>query len=219
MVTWAELKPLLTEINIGCCVNLLVVAGACQGGALAEVIKIDDRAPVWGVLGPTRVVNAGELEDAHLAFYRTLYRTRDYTPALDAMNDTVPAGDRPFFLFGAEWMFRRVMRGFFERYSTEEAITARVQRAAPREDALRQKGVPEDEILRRREKFREGLRDQRGHLDLVKPHFFAEDLCPGNATRFSVSFEDVDPARLQAEWPNHQTTSPVRDTKANEGYL
>ena len=165
--------------------------GACQGVALAEVIKIDDRAPVWGVLGPTRVVSAGELEDAHLAFYRTLYRTRDYTPALQAMNDTVPAGDRPFFLFGAEWMFRQVMRGYFKRYSTEEAITARVEKAAAR---ARQNGMAEDEILRRCETFREGLCNQRRHLDLVKPHFFAEDLWPGNATRFSVSFEDVDPA-------------------------
>ena len=193
-VTWADLEPLLREINVACCVNLLVVAGACEGLGLAVILQAGDRAPVWGILGPNRTVTAGELDDGHHAFYRTLYTTRDFTPALESMNASVPPADRPFFLFGAQWFFTQVMRGYFERYVTEHAITARVQKAAPREEALRQQGVPEEEILRMREAFREHLRDHRGHFDRMKPVFFAEDLCPENATRFAVSFEDVDPA-------------------------
>jgi hypothetical protein len=158
------------------------------------ILEAADRAPVWGILGPTRTVTAGELDDGHRAFYRTLYTTRDFTPALDAMNATVPAADQPFFLFGAQWFFTQVMRGYFERYTTEDAIAARVRGAAPREQDLRQQGVPEEEILRRREAFREHLGNHRGHFDRMKPIFVAEDLCPENSTRFLVLFEDVDPA-------------------------
>ncbi len=148
---------------------------------------------MWGILGPNRTVTAGELDDGHHAFYQTLYKTRDFTPAIEAMNASVTTGDRPFFLFGAQWFFTQVMMGYFERYCTEEAIAARVQKAAPTEQALRKQGVSEDEIRRRREAFRQHLHDHRGHFDRMKPIFFAEDLCPENAKRFSVSFEDVDP--------------------------
>lgn len=132
------LEPLLKEINVACCFNLLVVAGACEGLGLAVILQALDRAPVWGILGPTRTVTAGELDDGHRAFYRTLYETCDFTPALDAMNLSVTAGDRPFVLFGAQWFFAQVMRGYFDRYSTEDAIAERVKKAAPREKALRE---------------------------------------------------------------------------------
>jgi len=77
------------------------------------------------------------------------------------------------------------------RRCTEDAIAARVQKPARTEEALR-RGVPEDEIKikKRRERHREYLRDHRGHFERVKPHFFAEDLCPSNATRFPLLFED-----------------------------
>jgi hypothetical protein len=197
IVTWTDLKPLLTEINLACSINLLLVSGACDGAAFAQVIVPSDRAPVFGVLGPTRVVGAGELLDGHLAFYRTLYRTRDFTPAIDAMNDTVKQGDRPFVLLGAEWIFRAVMRGYFRRYCTPEAIDARVAKAAPLEAALRADGASEDEIVRRRDGFRMYLTDHRMHFEKFKPHFFAEDLFPDNATRFSVAFEDCAPPSLE----------------------
>ena len=193
MVSWADLEPMLRKINVICCVNLLVVAGACEGLGLAVILQAADRAPVWGILGPTRTVTAGELDDGHRAFYRTLYQTRDFTPAMKAMNASVPAGDQPFFLFGAQWFFMQVMRGYFERYCTDEAIAARVLKAAPTEGLLRQQGISEDEILRRRETFRQHLRDHRGHFDRMKPLFFAEDVCAENSARFPISFEDVDP--------------------------
>lgn len=190
-VFWADLKPLLTEINLACCLNLLVVSGACDGAALTKVLDIGDRAPVWGVLGPTRTINAGALEDAHLCFYKTLYETKDYAPALERMNDTVRDGDRPFVLLGAEWFFTEVMKGYFKQFCTDDAIDARVKKAARSEVGLRQQGVPEDEILRRRNAFREHLRDHRGHFERLKPYFFGIDICPQNGARFSVEYHDV----------------------------
>ncbi len=200
VVTWADLKPLLTEINLACSINLLLVSGACDGAAFAQVIVPSDRAPVFAVLGPTRVVTAGELFDGHLAFYRNLYRTRDLSPAISAANDAVPKGDRPFVLFGAEWFFREVLRGYFRRYCTQEAIDARVAKAAPLEAALRADGALEEEIVARRNEFRRYLTDHRMHFEKFKPHFFAEDLFPANADRFNVAYDDcVPPAPEQVQ--------------------
>ena len=174
---------MLTAINMECCVSLIVVSGACQGLALAQIIQPSERAPVFAVLGPGRTVSAGELEDAHLAFYRTLYATRDYTPAVAAINDTIKRGDHPFALFGAESMFREVMRGYFKRYCSEDAITSRLLKVTYREQRMRDGGVAESEIVRRRQWFRMHLTDHRMHFDRFKPHFFAMDLCPENKRR------------------------------------
>ncbi|HEY5022703.1 MAG TPA: hypothetical protein VII30_09485 [Gemmatimonadaceae bacterium] len=35
-IKWSELAPVLTEINVGCQMNLLVVAAACEGWYLGS---------------------------------------------------------------------------------------------------------------------------------------------------------------------------------------
>ena len=123
-VLWAELEPILKKINLACCLNLLVVAGACEGMGLAVVLRAFERAPAWGILGPSGTIKAGVLEAGHQAFYRTLYRTRDFVSAIQAMNASVPEGDAPFFLFSAQWFFTQVMKAYFEQNNSEEAIVS-----------------------------------------------------------------------------------------------
>src|SRR5262249_3961098 len=48
VVTWRELKPFLTRLNVQCGLNLLVVLAACSGANLVKVLDTRDRAPVWG---------------------------------------------------------------------------------------------------------------------------------------------------------------------------
>src|SRR5713101_2280803 len=50
IVTWSELKAPLTEINVLCRLNLLVLVGACDGEALLHALQAPDRAPVWGLI-------------------------------------------------------------------------------------------------------------------------------------------------------------------------
>ncbi len=51
---WAELKGPLTSLNIATGMNLLVVVSACDGSALTYTLGLTDRAPLHGLIGPTR---------------------------------------------------------------------------------------------------------------------------------------------------------------------
>lgn len=189
-VSWADLKDPLTAINVTSRLNLLVLLSACDGADLAKIVQLTDRAPVWGILGPKRSVTAGELEDANLAFYRTLFATRDGGVAWHAMNDTVKAGDRPFALFTAEMMFKLVMQGYFERYCTEEALAKRDLKSLEIAADLAARGANPQDLRNAHEAFREYVRDHRGHFDRIKSNFFIVDLCSENAERFAISFDD-----------------------------
>jgi hypothetical protein len=77
VIPWSDLKGLFTAVNTTCRLNLLVLLGACDGAGLVEIIQAVDRAPAWAVIGPRRGVTAREIDDAHRAFYRTLFSTKD----------------------------------------------------------------------------------------------------------------------------------------------
>src|SRR5207245_11245990 len=80
--------------------------------------------------------------------------------------------------------------------SQTDAAPRRPARLASRSQLVRKKPCDGEYLKtrlrfkKRRERHREYLRDHRGHFERVKPHFFAEDLCPSNATRFPLLFED-----------------------------
>jgi hypothetical protein len=74
-VPWPELRNHFTEINHITRVNLIVLLSACDGAQLVQLLQPHDRAPFRLLIGPRRIMKAGELEDACMAFYRTLFRT------------------------------------------------------------------------------------------------------------------------------------------------
>ncbi len=53
--TWEQLKELITPLNAAMGLNLLLVLAACYGGSFVRAIRTTDRAPVWGLIGPTSV--------------------------------------------------------------------------------------------------------------------------------------------------------------------
>ena len=183
-VTWSDLKGPLTEINVLSRLNLLVLVGACDGADLTKIIQPSDRAPVWGLIGPLRVVTAGEIEDAHTAFYRTLFSTGDGGPAWRAMNAAIEKADSPFQFISAEFMFREVMRTYFTKLCSKEALAQRMDRLV---ETMKSDGVPQQALPVFAAMLRERLLDHPSFFDRLKERFFHQDLCPEHAARFAVS--------------------------------
>jgi hypothetical protein len=51
---WSKLKELITPLNVAMGLNLMLVMATCYGGSFATAIRTTDRAPLWGLIGPTR---------------------------------------------------------------------------------------------------------------------------------------------------------------------
>jgi len=120
--TWADLKGPLTSLNVATGMNLLVVVSACDGSALTYTLGLTDRAPLHGLIGPTRSVVPAELMRAYLALYETLLHTRSARQAVDAMRAAVPD---TFVYRAAQWLFQYVWNHY---QATQETPEARLER-------------------------------------------------------------------------------------------
>jgi hypothetical protein len=186
-LTWTEFKTELTTINEISRLNLLVILAACDGGNMVSIIQPVDRAPVRALIGPNRIVSAGEIEQACLAFYRTLFDAGEIRAAWRAMNDAVAPDQLTFAAFTAEYTLRYVMHHYLKTLCSEEALAKREDDATA--SALRD-GLPIEKIEHFRQWFQSYVRDHQSHFERIKQHFFFCDLYPENITRFDVAFED-----------------------------
>jgi hypothetical protein len=181
----------------------LIILAACDGGNLVEVIEPADRAPVCALIGPNRVVNAGEIERASQAFYRTLFCTGSAVTAWRAMNDAIVPDRQTFGVFTAEFTFRYVMFHYFKIKCSEDALAERESSAVAR---FKQDGWSEPALEYLRQLFCNFLHDLPSQFEQTKKNYFFCDLYPENATRFNVTFEDC--LKDPREYPTHGWTGP-----------
>lgn len=181
LTDWSELKIPLTELNVATGLNLMVAVAACTGGALAKVMRMGDRAPFWGLVGPTRTLTAGELENAYAALYLTLLSTKSPANAVKAMDQAISPG--LFWRTTAQGLFEKVWRNYKSEHCTASALEMRGKRMMER---LRESGVSPlpsmDELIRR----------FIGHEPLAferyRQTFFMCDLFPEHSNRFPIKY-------------------------------
>ena len=184
-IGWHQIKPVLTAINVATRCNLFVALAACYGAYLSQIILPTDRAPLWGMMGPTESAKPTDLLGSFFAFYSTLLASLDGDKALAAL---VSANARVanYYFVSAEGFFRKAYANYLANYSTEKGYWNRAKRLRTR---LRDMG------LRKRPSLSE-LQQQLKSTELPsfnKYHrqFFMIDLFPENSERFSVRFDDV----------------------------
>jgi len=180
-VTWVDLKGPLTTLNIATAMNLLVVVAACDGSALTSTLGLVDRAPVHGLIGPTRAVTPEELMRAYLELYGALIRTRSAREAVEAMLGATPD---TFVYRAAQWLFQYVWDHYQATHETPEARLERgIKMAAnPPADYVGPPLQPET--------FAQALAERnREFFDAFRRKFFLCDLFPEHETRFPVRYD------------------------------
>lgn len=178
--TWADLKGPLTSLNVATAMNLLVVVAACDGSALTSTLGLVDRAPVHGLIGPTRAVMPEELTRAYLELYGTLMRTRSAGQAVEAMLSAIPD---TFVYRRAQWLFQYVWDHYQATHETPEARLERGVRMAAN-PPIGYVGPPIQP-----ETFAEVLAERnREFFDAFRRRFFICDLFPEHETRFPVRY-------------------------------
>ena len=181
LADWDELKLPITELNIATGLNLVIAVAACTGGALAKVIRLGDRAPFWGLIGPTQTLNAEELEKAYAALYLTLLSTKSPAKAVEAMDIATRPG--LFWRTTSQGLFEKGWALYKKEHCTTEALELRSSRMRER---LKQDGVsllPSTEELKSRLVSHEPIAFER-----YRQTFFMCDLFPEHSSRFPIEY-------------------------------
>lgn len=145
--TWETLKDLVTPLNIVTNLNLMIVMAACFGGSFARAIRTTDRAPVWGILGPTRAITAGQLIDGFSAFYSAFFDEDADVSPFRVLVDSAP--ERMYYLTTPEEYFYQVWVNYKTKQYTDEELT---RRARALQEQVRRNGnepLPLDDIKQR----------------------------------------------------------------------
>lgn len=178
-VSWNDLKPKLTKINLLTQCKFLVVLALCYGGYLSQICYPTDRAPFWGLIGPTDVVPSIALEQGLSAFYRELFQTLDGDTALAALRKVNPSIKYAFV--PAEFFFKYVSANYLIKYCNPQALD---DRAA---NILLKIGAS----IKKRNVKRLIKRMNPRSFDKYAHKFFMVDLFPDNASRFVVLSKDI----------------------------
>jgi len=184
---WSKLKDLITPLNVAMGLNLMVIMATCYGGSFARAIRTTDRAPVWGLIGPTQEVTAGQVEGSFRIFYRTFFESFSSSKALRALRESAPASI--YFVTTADNFFYEVWRSYKKNECSRYMIKKRALRMY---QEAKLKNLSELPSIG---KFKKMLSDRSKEKELFERYrdtYFMCDLYPSNRNRFLVTYEKAE---------------------------
>ena len=183
LVGWQELKSAFIEINIATKFNLLVVLAACDGAHLVSILRPNDRAPMWAVIGPTADIFPDQLLAGYSAFYNALLTSLKGFEALRVLNASL-TGRTQYAFYTAEYMFSRV----YEYYKRTEGKELRIrQRAKTIAKEVRKKHRVSMRSLKGfRKMAKKKLRNYKESFRPFAVTFFMHDLIPSMKVRYPI---------------------------------
>lgn len=182
--SWADLKGPLGELNVATRLNLMVAVAACTGAAIGKAITLKDRAPFWGLIGPTQEIYNDELESGFVALYTKLFETGSPQLALEALRSSNSPG--MYWCKTAQGLFEAGWRHYRKTQCTPERMMERAQRMLDTLKSRRPGPYPPLEDLKKR------LEDgEPAGYERFAATFFMHDLYPENVQRFPAPMPDV----------------------------
>lgn len=184
-VSWANLKKMLIPLNIATQLNLMLVLASCSGGTFIKALRLADRAPIWGLIGPTQSLTANQVQVDFGAFYKTLFQTLSPSQALISLNSNAPTN--LYYRTTAEGFFYEVWRGYRNKQCTREQLEVRARRMY--KEAKRENMNPLPSIGHLRRSLVGPL--EHDAFNKFRDTYFMYDIFPENVQRFQVTYEDA----------------------------
>jgi hypothetical protein len=184
-MSWAQTKDALISLNVAMRLNLMLVLAACHGGTFIKAIRLADRAPVWGLIGPMEELSVAQVQVDFGAFYKTLFKTLSPSEALKALNSNAPS--KLYYRMTAEGLFYKVWRSYKEKYCTEEQLRTRAGKMYRTAKAEGTNPMPSVGHLKRIL-----VSAEPASFNKFRDMYFMHDLYPEHATRFAVTYESAE---------------------------
>lgn len=185
--SWSELKEIITPLNMAMGLNLMMVFATCFGGSFARVIQTTERAPLWGLIGPTSTVAAGQVQDGFRQFYRSFFETLSASKAMQALNASAP--EIVYFITTAEMFFYETWKSYKVNHCSNVMIKRRAL-AMYREAALR--NLSKIISIGRIKRLLSSKDKEKALFEKYRDTYFMYDLYPINRTRFPVTYRDAE---------------------------
>ena len=183
--TWVQFKEIITPLNISLGLNLMLILATCFGGSFARTIRTFNRAPVFGLIGPTREVKAGEIGNAFPSFYRTFFNTLSLKEAIKALNTGAPKD--LYYRTSATQFFYDVWAGYKKFQCTKQEINNRARRMYREAKTQNLPRTPSIGELKRK------LRSSENTLfDKYRDTYFMYDIVSSNRERFPVTYKEAE---------------------------
>jgi len=183
--SWNVLKEIITPLNIATNLNTIIVLATCYGGSFTKSITTIDRAPVFGVIGPTREITVGEVEVDFPAFYKTFFETHTLKQAIDALNARSSRG--LYYQTTATKFFCDVWAAYKTNACSEKELDIRARRMYRKAKKDASSPTPSIGQLKRRLK-----KEEKGLFEKYRDKYFMYDLNASNQSRFPVTYRDVE---------------------------
>jgi hypothetical protein len=184
-LSWEELKRPLIDLNIATKNNLVIVLSTCYGAYLTTIVLPTDRAPCFGLVGPTKVLAAEHLLRSFSRFYRELLASGSASEAVRQLNLGAGESGLNYSLTDAEHFFAMTNEKYFEKHCTNSQYEKRAGKII---EELRKRGTPPP-TKGWLKKFYKGT--ERAYFEKFKTRFFMIDLYPENANRFTINYQDI----------------------------
>lgn len=183
--SWNQLKEIIAPLNVATGLNLILILATCFGGSFASAIQTIDRAPVLGLIGPTRDVTAGLLESGFPAFYRTFFESSSLKKAIEALNVTAPKN--LYYRTSAERFFYDVWASYKRTLCTKQEIENRARRMY-RE--VKSQGLPRTPSVGQLKRLIGSK--EKSIFEKYRDIYFMYDIYESNRTRFPVTYDEVE---------------------------
>lgn len=184
-ISWEELKKPFIDLNMATRNNLFIVLSTCYGAYLTTIVLPTDRAPCFGLVGPTKALAAGYLLTSFSRFYQELLASGNGSEAVRRLNLDAAEGGLNYSLTDAEYFFAITQENYFGKHCTNSQYEKRAREMI---EELKRRGA-DPPTVKWIKGFYKGT--QRVYFEMYRKRFFMIDLFPENANRFTVTYEDI----------------------------
>jgi len=185
-LSWTDLKPYFISLNTATKMNLLLVFSLCHGAHFTRHLNPSDRAPCWGLVGPTKAISGSDLLRSFSAFYREVFESAEAGTAVSRLNEYASENDIDYYFTTSTTFFINVYKNYLEKHCTEKAYDKRARSMRKHLKKSKSQKLPSIGEIRRKLKS-----TQKEFFENYRINYFLIDLFPENENRFEVSYREV----------------------------
>lgn len=185
-LSWNELRPLFSKLNQATKFNLLLVLSMCSGGHFIKELGPNDRAPCWGMVGPTDTIAGRMLLTDFSSFYQEFFKTLSGDSAIKKLNSEKRDSDTDYLFTTAIAFFKTVYADYLKKYCTHNLYRERAQALRKKLKKQKKSNLPNIGRI-----IRDYKSQEKYMFEKYKTKYFMIDLFPENENRFEITYSDV----------------------------
>lgn len=192
-VFWSELLSYLTKINVACGNHLFTSFSSCYGGYLTFPLLEKaakgqkNRAPVFGLIGPSDEISFGEVREGFDEFFKTILENNSIDDGIKKLEEKISKSSG-YVIVTCEAILKELLNGLL-KMDSERKFRSKIQFNAFLLEQAKQYLFTTGTFISKSdfEKLAEISSSKKLYLDFFKglqSYFLMFDLYPENINRF-----------------------------------